>query len=312
MARKLIFFKLTGVLVVALGLGACTRKTSQDSKISLRLPDAVGGLSIAQNVSLSRPSGNWPIPPRARRSTVTRWRWRGPALTGAAVLTSRTDIAKPGMIAGAYPAGTQLELNVPSGAERKIYLLGFQTDSLTHCKNFDSAATGLDPSHFSAPFVLDSVTRRLDPGSTVQISMTVPAVLPAAAKFEECAPKAFYRPGGAESPLTLTSVTPTSGSSFGATAVSVVGSGFTAATSLWRDGLRDSRDHADFDHLRDARAHGWFGGRRRDEGHFAGNSDGRVHLYRASRKPRSHRNFTVFHGHGRQRRHGQPQLRYHQ
>ncbi len=75
----------------------------------------------------------------------------------------------------------------------------------------------------------------LAPG-TVDVELTVPTVIPASAKFEECTPFAFSF-GSFTPSLTLTSVSPSSVSTTGGTTITLTGAGFDAATTVTIDGL---------------------------------------------------------------------------
>jgi len=201
MARKLLgqllFFAAFAFSV------ACTRKVEEPSRITIKFPSASPSLKISQSVS----------------ALSTKWQLSDPSTPGDincfAVAVEAPDFAgsgnrcanlsdvallNPHFIAGGFAAGSTQTLEVPSGNNRKIYLIGFQTDDLNKCVPYLNTAAGLDNNHFSAPFVLTNTVVDLSPGD-MNVYLNVPSALDASTmKFEDCAPLAFHRDATSPSP----------------------------------------------------------------------------------------------------------------
>lgn len=73
-----------------------------------------------------------------------------------------------GGFAGGVPSGQNVEMIVPSGSGRTIYLIGFRASSATYCTDFHS---GMNMSQLSQPFVVANTTVDLAPGD-VSIGLT--------------------------------------------------------------------------------------------------------------------------------------------
>ncbi len=231
MVRKLLGLPLLlTALILAVG---CTRKVDKPSRLNIRFPAADSSLNISHNVS----------------TLSTKWQLSDPTTSGQincyAVAVEAADfpgepnrcanlsdqaLASPSFIHGGFPAGTVQSLDVPSGNNRRIYLIGFQTDDIAKCVAVKGSSGGLANNHFSAPFILTQTMVDLSPGD-VDIYLDVPATLPVAGKLEECLPFAFSR-NSAPAPLTVTGISPSVGIPAGGNAVVVSGTGFTAGTTV--------------------------------------------------------------------------------
>ncbi len=234
MVRKFLphLWAITAVVL----LSSCSREVNKPTRLLVSFPKADANIMTSQNVSAL--STKWGFSDPSTTSQMNCYAILVEAndmVDGASLCTTLagTVVAKPKYVHGAFAAGTTQEIDVLSGKNRKISLIGFQADVPSECKLIKSSATGLDASQMSAPFILTSTTVDLEPG-TQTLALTVPAAIPADSKFEDCAPLAFSGGAGTPAPaaLTVTSITPNLGLSSGGTSVVVQGSGFDGTTTV--------------------------------------------------------------------------------
>jgi hypothetical protein len=233
MERKPLAQIYSWLPILALALTtACTREAAKDSKISIQLPPAASSLAISHSVSAF--STKWMLNDPGASNQLNCYAIAiepmGSANANSCYKQNGDIVARPAVIHGGFPAGSTQEIEVESGAGRKIYLIGFQTDNISKCSNVNSTVTGLDPNHFSSPFILDSVIKDFAPGTVVEVALTVPASIPAAGKFEECTPYQFGKVSSL-SPLTIAAIAPSSGPLAGGQSVVITGTGFTATST---------------------------------------------------------------------------------
>jgi hypothetical protein len=86
---------------------------------------------------------------------------------------------KLGGFAGGMKSGEIVEMNVPSGSDREIVLVGFKTEDVSLCKDFHG---GLPQSALSEPFVVARQTKSLSSG-TVSVDLSPSSMT---AKISDC------------------------------------------------------------------------------------------------------------------------------
>jgi hypothetical protein len=206
---------------LALSMASCTRAQDTTAKVKVRLPSIAPMLSSSR---LENPSalglakiGN------VTAMTTSSWGQSDPTTIGQiscyaiavggpdASLQTQTcsdssgnEIFRAGVFAGLYAAGSLIEVTVPSGDAREIYVIGFAASSLGAC-----IATALnsdfDQSQLSAPFVLGKKTLNLEPGD---VEVAIDATMTGATKFDECDDTGDTAPPGTVNPPTVTPPSP--------------------------------------------------------------------------------------------------------
>ena len=189
--------KSLGLIALLILVGGCTREINKSSTISLRLP---GGASSFQTNSLSQSAKDFTA--MSGGSTISTWGLtdpdninligcyviliEGPSPGGtinSCVTTGGTVVAQPWLSAGAYVAGSTIEISVPPGSGRKINLVGFKANSAANCTDFFSG-NGPSRINLSAPIIIGSKTVDLSPNGRSEI--TINASLSGAIKFNDC------------------------------------------------------------------------------------------------------------------------------
>lgn len=229
MVRKLQLTSIAISFVFALG---CTRKMDESSQISIKFPSAS---SVMAQQSVGALSTKWTVSDPTVSSEINCY---AVAVSNAGDASSNPNacynenqatVFRAGVIYGGFAAGTTAQLEVPSGSQKVIRLIGFKTTSVSSCIAVDLQPGGFSTSQFSAPFVLDQVIKDLAPG-VAEVELNVPSTIPVANRFEDCAPYSFERTGSVPT-LSVTSISPANGADGGGTSVTITGTGFTATTT---------------------------------------------------------------------------------
>lgn len=213
--KRQVWFSLVAVSSVALLGFSCTRKNSNMSKISLALPLYKGnssGLSKTSS-SLARQTksthamaskilnaqsegGFWGIEDATDISEIACYAVfvGGPGLDYKSCKNSEgIEVVRFGREAGIFKPGQNIELDVPSGNGRRIFLIGFKTDDTTtfeHCHDVFGTQDSPPKEHLSAPLIVGQATLDLAPGNT---EVNIVASLNGSKKFEDCS---FFQGGG--------------------------------------------------------------------------------------------------------------------
>lgn len=97
-----------------------------------------------------------------------------------------------GILAGAIPAGQSIALDVPSGVDRVLKVIGFHAITLAACGNLKDSPNN---SGLSKPYVLGEVgALKLDPGTSIEVP--VPLSFNASKWFDDCQGPSFGGGGG--------------------------------------------------------------------------------------------------------------------
>ncbi len=224
-------------LILALAglvVAGCSRPNGQTSRLAITFPQSsISSSQISQSVGALTSSSKWGLSIPSTSSQLNCYAVAVAAPTGnghVCTNLSGATVMQPGTILGTFPAGSTQVLEVAPGNQRTIYLIGFKASNINDCKSIDGTAlSSLSPSTFSAPSILDQVTMNLVPGN-VNVTLNVPASMGSTTPFEDCTPYSFG--AAASTALTVTAVSPTSGTTAGGTVVSVTGTGFDGSTSV--------------------------------------------------------------------------------
>lgn len=192
------------VLHIATLIGCSRDPLQKSSQLKITLPATTNKPIISQSVS-SQSAGNWGQPDP---TTIAQVNCYAVAVSGpensmqtyTCTDTSNNVVMRPGVIVGAVQAGLDVIVDVPSGADRDIYLIGFVAASSSACSDFEVSG-GPDHANLSHPHILAQTRRSLDPG-TVQVELT--ASLSGAIKFNHC-DKFGAEPSGPPPPSLLIS-----------------------------------------------------------------------------------------------------------
>ncbi len=212
-------------------LAGCTRQVDDQSSGQSLLTLRVGGggrvFSTSQSHSLTY-SPQWGVADPTSNSQLVCFA----VMINAPELVSRrcynaqdSEVARANIFAGAVASGDSIQVPVPKGTGRQIYVVGFAATSASECVNIQNLS---DRSDLSAPFIIGTATKDLANNTeTVNIN----ASLTGATKFFECS-HVFGNDGSPPpTPPTVTSITPTTGSASGGTVVLISGANFeTGAT----------------------------------------------------------------------------------
>lgn len=213
--KRQVWFSLVAATSMALLGFSCTRKNSNMSKISLALPSYKGnssGLSKASSplakqtkstntmaskiLNAQSESGFWEIEDATDISEIACYAVfvGGPGLDYKSCKNSEgIEVVRFGREAGIFKPGQNIELEVPSGNGRRIFLIGFKTDDTTtfeHCHDVFGTQASPPKEHLSAPLIVGQTTLDLAPGNA---EVNIVASLSGSQKFEDCS---FFQGGG--------------------------------------------------------------------------------------------------------------------
>lgn len=177
---------LFALLLVSL-FTSCTRKTVEKTSFKIKLPDTGKSFSSAKVSALVATS--WGLTDPSAFSDINCYA----VFVSAADLnqtqcvdSSSNLVFSAGLVAGLYPAGQEVSVEVPSGSARTIRLVGLKSSGSSVC--LLPAGGTLPPNDLSAPFILGAVTTDLAPGTQV---ISIPASLVAGNKFHSCSGDGF-------------------------------------------------------------------------------------------------------------------------
>lgn len=213
--KRQVWVSLVAVSSMALLSFSCTRKNGNMSKISLALPSYKGkssGLSktssplarqpkstnamTSRMLSAQSDGGIWEIEDATDISEIACYAVfvGGPGLDYKSCKNSEgIEVVRFGREAGIFKPGQNIELDVPSGKGRRIFLIGFKTDDTTtfeHCHDIFETQASPPKEHLSAPLIVGQTTLDLAPGNA---EVNIVASLSDSEKFEDCS---FFQGGG--------------------------------------------------------------------------------------------------------------------
>lgn len=171
-------------LALALMAGACTRNEDASSKVVIQLPSS-HSLKLGEVQETTSISWGVSDPTVINQVVCFGVIVGGPesALQSRTCYDSNGEIVlRAGIIVGIFPAGANISIDVPSGKNRTISIVGFAASSLNACQIF-SPTTGPDRSHLSAPHIIGQTTMNLEPGP---VGVTINVSLAGARKFNDC------------------------------------------------------------------------------------------------------------------------------
>lgn len=233
MTDKKYMKKLILVMMTLLGTG-CTKKPTS-ATVSFSLPSSSQALS--QSVH-AQSGATWGLSDPTTLSDINCYLVlvTGPeaALQSNTCTNSNGDVvAKPGMWAGAFPAGgTAVVEGVPLGKARKFTLVGLVAGDINNCNK--AVQNGMDKSLFSTPYILGQGAADLEGGdATVDIDRVFSTA--STNQINDCEGPAFHSPSNSSpsgNAPTVNMMNPTSGSPLGGTLVAIAGSNFAAGMSI--------------------------------------------------------------------------------
>lgn len=196
------------ILFLSLLAFSCDRTVKdQRAQIKIKLPKTQ---SLKSQQSLSAMSGGWGVADPTTFNEIVCFavavEGPEPEMSNNSCTTSGgTVVMKPGRFVGAAPAGGDIVIDVPSGNNRIINLIGFAATDATACVPLLPPSTP-NTANLSAPHIIATVTRDLEPGITV---VEMFASLTGATKYDDCSGPLFDLPPASGAPtLTFTPPSP--------------------------------------------------------------------------------------------------------
>ncbi len=163
----------------------CTRDVGPKTTLKFSLPQT-GSLSTSStDKSLLLSNTAWGLSDPASFSEINCYAVfvSAPGVSNGSCVRSDGSVAFSAMLmAGLYPAGATVELDVPSGAKRTLRLVGFKSSTAAAC---GLSIQALSASQYSSPFEMGNTTVDLVPDVVNNVSLL--ASLTAAGKFHSCA-----------------------------------------------------------------------------------------------------------------------------
>jgi alpha-tubulin suppressor-like RCC1 family protein len=160
---------------------SCTRKQESTSQISIKLPPLSSKFSTQSAVG----PASWGVPDPSTNNDLVCFA----VVVSAADLGSKTcrnqegiEVFRAGVSSALFKAGDRLSIEVPSGKQRTVRIVGFAATDFEACAQA-SIDKILDRSLLSSPHIVGSATVDLEPGV---IEMTIPVSVTSALKFNEC------------------------------------------------------------------------------------------------------------------------------
>lgn len=207
-------FRLTAVFCFSVIFLSCERKMDESTKLQIQLPYTSAN-QMSGKAEISAQSivggGQWGVSDPTAFNDISCFAIavEAPDLNQFRCTRSDGSIAlRPGVLVGAFRAGEKIEVDVPAGPDRRIHAIGFAATSLSACTNFD-LNDGPDKTNLSAPHLLGSIKRDLDPGNA---TVLIAASLSSAGKFSHCdKPNFGDEPVGGTSNLSVSDATTTEG-----------------------------------------------------------------------------------------------------
>lgn len=180
------------IVAVASAIG-CTRPESSTSNVQIVAPTLTSGQKVIQSQASQKISSKItasgvdddPFNSLINPTVVSDFNCYvvfvgGPGYDGGGTCTVSDGTSFTlGAFAGGIPSGQTVEMTVPSGAGRTIYLVGFHASSTSYCADFHSS---MAKSQLSEPFVVAHTSVDLAPGDAT-VTLT-PAM--SMAKVSDC------------------------------------------------------------------------------------------------------------------------------
>jgi hypothetical protein len=188
-----------GIIILALFLGifmGCTRAAPDKSTLTIQLPtrnstssiQKIQKAQILENVSALNTS-KWGLPAPTKFSDINCFALaiRTPEVVPSTIRCSNLGgvYQHTDYFEGLYGEGRTLQIEVPSGEDRKIQLVGFMADDVSYCVDLGKSGGTLNAAHLSPPILLSTVYKDLTPGD-ITVNFEVAENLPADGTFEEC------------------------------------------------------------------------------------------------------------------------------
>jgi len=224
MGKPAVRAAISKSLVLALLLMGCTRAVDT-SKITIQVPsnsasDTSQKTQSSQSVGVLSGGSKWGMAPPVGLSQIKCYAVAVSAKDLSSSITCRnlnnSFVQSYDQIAGVFAPGEEITIEVPSGPQRTISLIGFNTNVLSNCKDLGEKGGVMAGSQTSPPVILGAATQDLVPGSQdikLDISNFANSVL-----FEDCDEKPFASstivealalggvPGGITSATTLVNI----------------------------------------------------------------------------------------------------------
>lgn len=205
-----IFSRSLAVLLCIVAALGCTRKPNSSSTLRFRMPEEQApmsskssGVNANELISMAvevAPSSGWYYPAPESMSMIKCYAVavETPEASTPATCTdiAGTKVLSPNFLVGPLPSGATISLDVPSGASRNVYLIGFAAAGVEDCP---VGTVVPNRGKLSAPRILGHKTVELTPGTT---EITISANLTGATVFETCS----TWPAATPPPPTLPSV----------------------------------------------------------------------------------------------------------
>ncbi len=175
---------------------AASSKASQDS-VSVSNPF---------RTKYSSPSADWGLAAPGSLAEVVCYaiavEWPNANDRAAKCKKDDGSVMIPGLFQGLYLPGQNVKLRIPSGNNRKIYLLGFAASSASECVELNNAAR-MNRANLSSPIVLGELNVSLEKGSQ---SLSITASMAGAIPLSECSGESIN--GVPAPPPTLEEINP--------------------------------------------------------------------------------------------------------
>ncbi len=175
------------VVILAVTLSACSRDMdNKKTTLSFQLPNSGKAIDFdSQKSSSSLSATDWAQSDPTAYDEINCYAVfvSGPGLDkGQCVRSDKSVAFSVGFLAGLFPAGSQVELDVPSGPNRTVRLIGLTSFGEKECVY--SAKEALPLADMSAPFEMGKVTTDLIPDVVNKVA--IQASLSASGKFHSC------------------------------------------------------------------------------------------------------------------------------
>ena len=169
-------------------LTACTNKVATSSgTVRITMPTTAQLQSLASSSSTKALASktNWGVTDPAAIAEINCFviMYQGTEAANrrnSCTTTTGTVVSSPGLWFGGYSPGASTQITVPPGPSRIISIAGFKASTSDVCANITKT---LDPTKFSAPFLLGSVTTDLSDGAN---NLSIEISLASALKFDTC------------------------------------------------------------------------------------------------------------------------------
>jgi hypothetical protein len=179
-----------GVLI----LTSCTRATSDKSQVTIKFPEATSASSKVSSKLVGALSTKWQLASPSTKTDVNCYALAVKLSEGTHSISCSSSAAvsvlSADMIIGGFPAGTETTVEIPSGDNREISLIGFNTDDTSLCGTIAETGGTFPVGNFSPPVIINTLMKTIQGGED-SVEFTVPASLSGLPVFEDCSPKSF-------------------------------------------------------------------------------------------------------------------------